>query len=129
MVGKLPTPQEKVYDFVLPTMPSHQYAIKQCSRVSPFPRLVVLVTPSAPNHQTDRYSEKIFNAAVAGKGKTQEAKARAKAEDKRITDMAIEIENMSPDAQNDYWNKLSHADKVKLLTKGKWDKGYFKRSK
>jgi len=63
------------------------------------------------------------------KGKTKEDKAKAKAEDKRITDMAIEIENMSPEAQNDYWNKLSHADKVKLLKKGKWDKGYFKRSK
>ena len=63
------------------------------------------------------------------KGGTTEAKAKAKAEDKRITDMATELENMSPDAQNDYWNKLSHKDKVKLLKKGKWDKGYFKRSK
>lgn len=63
------------------------------------------------------------------KGKTNEDKAKAKAEEKRINDMAIEIENMSPDQQNDYWNKLTHEDRVKLLKKGKWDKGYFKRIK
>lgn len=73
--------------------------------------------------------ETLMSFWTGSKGSTTEAKAKAKAEDKRITDMAIELENMSPEAQNDYWNKLSHADKVKLLKKGKWDKGYFKRSK
>lgn len=73
--------------------------------------------------------ETLMSFWTDSKGSTTEAKAKAKAEEKRINDMAIEIENMSPDQQKDYWNKLSHKDRAKLLKKGKWDKGYFKRNK
>lgn len=83
----------------------------------------------AAQHPNSKYAKTIFDAAVAGKGKTKEAKARAKAEEKRITDLATELENLSPAEQATRWNNLSKSDRTKLLKKGKWDKGYFKRNK
>lgn len=73
--------------------------------------------------------ETLMSFWTDSKGSTTEDKEKAKAEEKRITDLATELENLSPAEQSTRWNNLSKSDRTKLLKKGKWDKGYFKRNK
>ena len=73
--------------------------------------------------------ETLMSFWTDSKGSTTEDKAKAKAEEQRITKLATELENLSPAEQATRWNQLSKSDRTKLLKKGKWDKGYFKRNK
>lgn len=73
--------------------------------------------------------ETLMSFWTDSKGSTTEDKAKAKAEEQRITKLATELENLSPAEQATRWNQLSKYDRTKLLKKGKWDKGYFKRNK
>ena len=80
----------------------------------------------AAQHPNSKYAKTIFDAAVAGKGKTEEAKAKAKKYKAGSDALFNEAANMSKKQLEDWWRGLSNEKKTQFkkyhkidLVKGK----------